>query len=152
MQTTAFSGVWSYRALYNREDLDTPFDQLRFATAELHLREPSFGMLEGRLVGTGWGTWTEWSLAITGEAFFGMPHQIRLRGSNEIDGETWIYDYQGFLLPQWPHAEDPHAVLVGSVIRTMARPKGDARSGVNAAFYAVKQRAQEPEVYRPGGA
>ena len=134
-----FSGTWSFRGLRNSEDLETPFDQLRFATALLTLREPSTGILEGDLVGVGWGTWTQWSLVLKGEAFFGTPNHLRLRGMNEIDGEPWVYDYEGFLLPSWPHADEPRTVLTGSLIRTAARSKLDARAGVFATFYAVKR-------------
>ena len=140
MQQSVFSGVWSYRALHNATDLDIPFDRLRFATAVLRLRDTGPGLLEGDLVGKGWGSWTDWSLRLSGEAAIDEPHQFRLSGVNEIEGEHWAYEYRGWLLPPWGDAENTCPVLAGSVIRTAARAKGDARAGVSATFYAVKRQ------------
>ncbi len=118
---SSFTGVWSYRAIHDRVDLEIPFGDLRFASGLMTLRESSPGVLEGSVVGKGWGTWMDWSLALEGTTFFGFPHQLRLRGTNEIDGERWVYDYLGFLMPPWPHANETRSTIVGSFIRTGAR-------------------------------
>ena len=116
-----------------------PFADLRFATGAMTLAEASPGRLEGRLVGEGWGTWTAWSLNLTGQAFHGNPSQIRLRGTNVIEGETWIYDYRGYLMPHWPGGDEVREVLVGSVIRSNSRKLHDAQEGLYASFYAVRR-------------
>ena len=130
-------GEWSYRAFLNDVDIDTPFNDLRFATAKLVLESGGPGALTGLLSGEGWGTWTQWALALEGSFDGG---EFLLRGTNRIDGEDWVYDYRGRLLPQWGHAADARDVLTGSVIRTGARQKHEAAAGVHATFIAVKRR------------
>ena len=132
----SLAGVWSYRAFFNDPDLDKPFGDLRFATAALTLETGPGGALSGRLSGEGWGTWIEWSLTLTGQ---GDASGFTLRGENVIEGETWIYDYRGQWLPNWPHADQPRDVLTGSVIRTAARAKRASKAGVHATFIAVKR-------------
>ena len=85
----SLAGVWSYRAFYNDPDLGRPFNDLRFATAKLTLETGPDKVLSGRLSGEGWGTWIEWSLALTGQ---GDADGFTLRGENVIEDETWIYD------------------------------------------------------------
>ena len=138
MTTSPIDGTWSYRALHNDPDLDVAFGDLRFATAAMTLREEA-GRVSGRVVGEGWGTWTEWSLDLAGQFFGGYPSQLRLRGTNTIDGEPWIYDYRAFLMPHWPHGDGIREVLVGSVIRSNARASHQAVAGLYASLYAVKR-------------
>ena len=91
-------------------------------------------------MGEGWRTWTEWSLDLVWPGLFGgHPNQIRLRGTNVIEEETWIYDYRGYLMPRWPAADRPREVLVGSVIRSSSRELHDAKAGLYASFYAVRR-------------
>ena len=139
MAESPLRGVWSYRAMHNDPDLEKPFGDLRFATAAMTLEVPSPGEVRGSLAGEGWGTWTEWSLDLSGQVFGGHPNQIRLRGTNVIEGETWIYDYRGFLMPRWPAGDHTREVLVGSVIRSSSRELHDAEAGLYASFYAVRR-------------
>ena len=135
MPLADISGIWSYRAFHNNADIGVPFNDLRFATARLDLRV-SATVLTGSLRGEGWGTWTEWGLALTGTYADGA---FAFRGENMINGETWVYDYRGTLLTPWSHATDPKPVLAGSVIRTAGREKHDALAGLSATFIAVKR-------------
>jgi len=128
-------GVWSYRAFHNDPNIDAPFNDLRFATARLELRATG-ERLTGSLHGEGWGTWTEWSLALAGSYANGA---FEFRGENTIDDEVWIYDYRGTVLRPWDHATDPRPVLTGAVIRTAAREKHDAVAGLSATFIAVRR-------------
>lgn len=139
MTESPLDGVWSYRAMHNDPDLDVPFDKLRFATGAMTLCEMSPGQVEGRVVGEGWGTWTEWSLNLTGRIFHDDPNQIRLRGTNLIEGEPWIYDYRAYLMPRWPGGDTDREVLVGSVIRSNSRKLHEATEGLFASFYAVRR-------------
>lgn len=130
-----FAGVWTYRAFLNDPDISKPFDDLRFATACMTLARDGDG-LAGTLVGEGWGTWIDWRLDLKGEA---TSTGFRLRGENDIEGERWIYDYQGAPAPDWEHALEPRDVLVGSVIRSLARAKRASAAGVHATFIAVRR-------------
>lgn len=122
--------------MHNDPDLEIPFDKLRFATGAMTLLEVSPGRVEGRVAGEGWGTWTEWSLNLTGQV---CTNQIRLRGTNVIEGEPWIYNYLGYLMPRWPGGDTDREVLVGSVIRSNSRKLHDAAEGLFASFYAVRR-------------
>ncbi|HKK29025.1 MAG TPA: hypothetical protein VKA18_01360 [Alphaproteobacteria bacterium] len=129
-------GAWSYRAFRDEPDLRKPFNDLRFATAKLVLEGNEGGRLTGLLKSEGWGSLDEWGLTLEG-SFDGA--EFMLRGHNVIEGEDWIYDYRGRLLPHWPNAVNARDVLTGSVIRTEARIKDKMQAGEHATFIAVKR-------------
>lgn len=135
-ETGKFAGVWTYRAFLNDPDVETPFNDLRFATARLDLADAGDGRLTGTLAGEGWGTWIAWSLKLIGAV---DGRSFRLRGENVIEGETWIYDYQGAAVHRWRHGIDARDVLAGSVIRTQARARRQSKAGVHATFVAVRR-------------
>jgi hypothetical protein len=126
-------GTWSYRSFINNPDLSVNFDDLRFGAGTLQIDEPSFGVLAGTLGGPGW------SLALSGAISYGNPFAVRFQGVGEIGGETWVYDYVGYLVPAWPHGVDQLSAIVGSVIRTVAHSGGQAAAGFVASFIAVRQ-------------
>ena len=43
-----------------------------------------------------------------------------------VNGEEWIYDYIGWLVPVWPNSNDTlqRAAIVGSVVRTVPHSGG----------------------------
>jgi hypothetical protein len=146
MDTDILTGVWSYRAFYNEVDLAVPFDKLRFATGRLELALSADGTtVDGRLTGEGWGTWTDWSLRLSGRLEKPPSTALQWQGRNVIDGEDWVYDYRGHLLPPWSAATDPRHVLAGTVIRSTARAKHDAAAGLCASFLAVKRQPALPK-------
>jgi hypothetical protein len=63
----------------------------------------------------------------------------RFQGSGDIGGETWVYDYVGYLVPIWPNGVEQRPAIVGSVIRTVPHSSGQAKAGYVASFIAVKQ-------------
>jgi hypothetical protein len=126
-------GTWSYRSFINNPDLSVNFDDLRFGAGTFQIDEPSFGVLAGTLGGPGW------SLALSGAISYGNPFAVRFQGVGEIGGETWVYDYVGYLVPPWPHGVDQLSAIVGSVIRTVAHSGGQADAGFVASFIAVRQ-------------
>jgi hypothetical protein len=131
--TSPFVGSWSYRSFHNNPDLAVPFDALRFGAGTLALTEPTFGQVSGTLGGPGW------SLALAGHYTYGNPNHARFQGSGDIDGEAWVYDYVGYLVPAWPNGVDQAPAIVGSVIRTLPHSNGQAAAGYVASFVAVRQ-------------
>ena len=127
------AGTWSYRSFLNDPDLAVDFDQLRFGAGTLQIDEPSFGLLAGSLGGPGW------SLTLSGGITYGNPFTVRFQGVGEIGGETWVYDYAGYLVPPWPNGVDQRPAIVGSVIRTVPHSGGQAPAGFVASFIAVRQ-------------
>jgi hypothetical protein len=126
-------GTWSYRSFVNNPDLSVGFDDLRFGAGTLQIEEPAFGLLSGSLGGAGW------SLALSGGVTYGNPFAVRFQGVGEIGGESWVYDYTGYLVPPWPNGVGQRPAIVGSVIRTVPHSGGQAAAGFVASFIAVRQ-------------
>ena len=83
-------------------------NELLFGAGTLELSEPSFGTLAGTLGGPGW------SLALSGPISYGNPFTVRFQGASDINGETWVYDYTGYLVPPWPNGVDLQHVDVAA--------------------------------------
>ena len=126
-------GVWSYRSFVNDPDLSAEFNSLRFGAGTLDMVVSEAGQISGTLGGPGW------SLTLAGEAVDGDPKKVRFQGRGQIGGETWVYDYLGYMVPAWPGGVDQVDAIVGSVIRTEAHSGGQAQAGFVASFYAVRQ-------------
>ncbi|WP_081698650.1 hypothetical protein [Limimaricola cinnabarinus] len=125
------SGTWVYRSLLNDPDPSTVFNDLAFGLGQLNLALEG-DILTGTLGGSGW------SLALTGAVKSGDPTHLRFQGRGEIGGETWVYDYLCYSVPDWSHGIEQRDALVGSVIRTEPHSNGQAEAGFSASFYAVR--------------
>lgn len=132
METDPFTGTWTYRSFINNPDLDAEFNDLMFGAGTLILQAPGFGQLVGTLGGPGW------QLSLNGAVSYGNPFSCRLQGVGEIDDETWVYDYTGYLTPAWPNGVNQRAAITGSVIRTVPHSNGQAPAGFVASFVAVR--------------
>ena len=128
-----FIGRWSYRSFRNDPDLSKEFNDLRFGAGTLVLDKPESGHLSGSLGGEGW------NFNLVGEYAYGNPFALGFQGSGDIDGETWVYDYVGYLVPIWPNGVDQRPAIVGSIVRTLPHSNGQAKAGYVASFIAVKQ-------------
>lgn len=131
--SSPFLGTWTYRSFQNNPDLATPFGQLEFGRANLVIEEPQPGVVGGAIGGTGW------SLSLRGAIAAGTPDTIRFQGTGEIDGETWVYDYLGFLAPDWPAGVSQRPAILGTIIRTVAHSQGQSPAGVVASWIAVRR-------------
>jgi hypothetical protein len=132
MSDNPFVGSWTYRSLVNDPDINQAFNDLEFGRGTIVIEEAPLQSLKGTIGGPGW------SLALKGARAYGNPMQVRLQGVGEVNGEKWIYDYQGYLVPDWPDGVGQVAAIVGSVIRTIPHSAGQARAGVVCSFYAVR--------------
>ena len=134
-----FVGSWTYRSLLNDPDVATDFDALEFGRATLVIDQDAAGSLTGTIGGPGW------SLALYGGFGFGSSQGAVFRGTGLVSGETWIYDYQAWLVPIWQNSSPSlqRPALVGSVTRIIPHSGGTpgsvAPAGVVASIYAVKQ-------------
>ena len=137
MADNPFVGSWSYRSFVNDPDLTTPFNDLQFGRGTLTIEDDVEHVLTGTIGGPGW------SLTLHGSRSYGYPMQLRFQGTGQIDGEQWVYDYIGWLVPAWPNsnAQLERTAIVGSVVRTVphASGGGEAPAGFVASFYAVRQ-------------
>jgi hypothetical protein len=135
MSDNPFVGSWTYRSLFNNPTLDTDFDALEFGRATLVIKEAPMEQLVGAIGGTGW------SLDLRGARSYGDPMHARFQGTGTVNGEPWVYDYTGYLVPQWPNGVGQVAAIVGSVIRTIPHSAGPGKiapAGEVASFYAVR--------------
>jgi hypothetical protein len=141
MSDNPFVGSWSYRSFLNDPDLskDKKMNKLLFGDGTLVITAPSSDTLGGTIGGD------DWSLDLHGSIGSGSPAQVRFQGKGIVNGEEWIYDYIGWLVPVWPNSTDilQTPAIVGSVVRTIphsgAEPGTVNPAGVVASFYAVRQ-------------
>ena len=136
MHDNPLVGSWTYRSFLNDPDIGTAFNDLEFGRGTIVIEEGPMAALKGTIGGPGW------SLALKGSRAYGSPMQVRFQGTGVVGGAQWIYDYEGWLVPDWPNGIGQVPAIVGSVIRTIPHP-GDGAGVVNPAgvvcsFYAVK--------------
>jgi hypothetical protein len=122
--------------LLNDPDRSISFDKLQFGIGTIEIKEASSELLTGTIGGDGW------SLILRGSRLYGSPAQVRFQGKGLVNGEEWIYDYIGWLVPVWPNSTEllQRPAIVGSVTRTISHSSsggGISPAGVVASFYAV---------------
>ncbi len=133
-------GKWTYRSFRNDPDPSKPFNDLKFAVAELSFEEAEFGKIAGRL------SFDNDYLKLTGTITFGNPFTVRFQGvgatSGTIEnGQPWVYDYLGFVAPAWPNGVDQRPAVVGTIVRTVPHSNGQAKAGYVASWIAVRRDA-----------
>jgi hypothetical protein len=136
MSENPFVGSWTYRSLLNDPDVTKAFSDLEFGRGTIVIAEAPMQTLTGTIGGPGW------SLSLQGARQYGSPMHARFQGKGIVGGEEWIYDYDGYLVPDWPNGIGQRPAIVGSVIRTIPHSGGQpgtvAPAGVVASFYAVR--------------
>jgi hypothetical protein len=133
-----FVGTWTYRSFLNDPDINKPFNDLKFAAADLVIEKSTFGVLRGKL------SFGDDYLTLAGAVSYGNPFAARFQGVGATPGtiedkKPWVYDYQGYLVPSWPSGVDQRPAIVGSVIRTVPHSGGTAKAGFVASFIAVRR-------------
>ena len=131
-------GTWTYRSFLSNPDVNADFDTLEFGRGNIRIDPGSLQTFSGLIYGPGW------ELKLKGSIAYGNPFNVRFQGVGIVGGAQWIYDYQGYLIPDWPNGIDQRPALVGSIVRTVPHPTGPngkstAPAGVVAQWIAVKQ-------------
>jgi hypothetical protein len=136
MSDNPFVGSWTYRSLLNDANLNTAFNDLEFGRGTIIIEDAPVQVLKGSIGGPGW------SLALKGARSYGNPMHARFQGTGVVGGEQWIYDYEGYLVPNWANGVDQVTAIIGSVVRTVphsgGKPGTISPAGVVCSFYAVK--------------
>jgi hypothetical protein len=128
-----FVGSWTYRSFQNLPDPDLTFNDLFFGQATLVIAGFDPGSFSGRLVFRSGAEMT-----LTGSSTFDNPVTVRFQGRGSSSGiEDFLYDYVGYLVPDWPNGVGQVPAIVGSVVRTA--PHGGNPAGVVASWIAVKR-------------
>ena len=128
----AFQGTWTYRSYRNNPNQDVEPNRLLFGMGSLVLTQPAPGCLGGSLGGTGR------SLDLDGDVVDGDPTRLRWQGRGDIGGETWVYDYLGYVVPDWPNGVDQMDAIVDTIVRSEPHSNGQAPAGVVALWIAVR--------------
>lgn len=135
MSDNPFTGNWTYRSFLNNPDVNQAFDSLEFGRGIITINEDAMQLLSGTIGGPGW------SLTLKGSREYGTPMRVRFQGTGIVNGEQWIYNYEGYLVAHWPNGVQQWPAIVGSVIRTIphsgSEPGTVVPAGVVASFYAV---------------
>jgi hypothetical protein len=145
MSDNPFVGTWTYRSFKNDPDIgaDSDVNNLLFGDGTLTITAPSSEQLGGTIGGSLGPNKGNWLLNLRGSIGYGSPSQVRFQGVGVVNGEEWIYDYIGWLVPVWPNSTDllQRTAMVGSVVRTIPHSGSDGSirpAGVVASFYAVR--------------
>jgi hypothetical protein len=128
------SGTWTYRSFLNNPDHEDDINQLLFGEGDLIVEQAPMGAFAGRLE-----LGSDYQLDLRGFSSYGLPFIVRFQGIGRAGSgaEGWIYDYMGFVVPEWPNGVDQRPAMVGSTVRTV--PHDGAPAGSVASWIAVKQ-------------
>lgn len=137
-QQNPFAGKWTYRSFVNDpkevgDDAKAALN-LIFGEGQMSVEDAGFGRFKGTV---DFGDKT--ILDLKGWAAYGAPFTVRFEGVGRkgSPAEGWIYDYVGYLVPDWPNGVAQVVAIVGSVIRTVPHSNGQAKAGYVASFVAV---------------
>ena len=100
MSDNPFLGNWTYRSFLNDPDINKSFNDLEFGVGTIVIEEAPMQTLKGTIGGSGW------SLVLKGARQYGDPMHARFQGVGIVNGEKWVYDYEGYLVSQWPNGVD----------------------------------------------
>jgi hypothetical protein len=131
-------GIWTYRSFISDPNLNTDFDALEFGRGNIRIDDAPMQSFKGLIYGDGW------QLTLKGAIAYGNPFTVRFQGRGIVGGAEWIYDYLGYLVPEWPNGVNQVPAMVGTIVRTIPHPTGSdgqstAPAGVVAQWIAVKQ-------------
>ena len=131
----SLTGVWTYRSFHNDPNLSTAYKDYLFGSGYITIDDAPMGVFRGRIGDTGW------LLECNGSINYGYPWVVRFQGRGIINGEEWIYDYLGFVIPPWPNGVNQVPAITGTIVRTIphsgSAPKTVAPAGVTASWIAV---------------
>lgn len=141
---SAFGGVWTYRSFHNRPEPVADLSQILFGEGELRLNPNESGGFVSSTLSFG----ADYRMTIRGGAIASTDSGVGRRppaarfqaiGVEGTAAEGWVYEYVGYLIPQWSTGVDQRPAIVGSVIRVVPHSGGQAPAGYVASFVAVKR-------------
>jgi hypothetical protein len=129
---TTLAGKWTYRS-FKSCPKNVAFDTLKYGEGNLSIDNTSFGVFTGELdLGTGA------RLMLKGTVSYGYPFIVHFRGTGAGEKAAgWIYDYIGFLVPEWVNEVEQRPAIIGTNIRTV--PHDGQQAGYVASWIAVRQ-------------
>lgn len=143
-EVSVFGGVWTYRSFHNRPESVDNLSQILFGEGELLLNPNESGGFVSSTLSFG----ADYRMTIRGGAVAGTTSSVGRRpatarfqaiGAEGTDAEGWVYEYVGYLIPQWSTGVNQRLAIVGSVIRVVPHSNGQAPAGYVGSFVAVKR-------------
>ena len=135
----AISGRWTYRSYHNDPSLvggnANKALALIFGEGVFQLTVSALGAISGPF-DMGGGYLLDMTGTVSRPA--NTPVHIAMRGTGRAGTPTagWIYDYQAFVVPTWPHGVHQVEALVGTTIRAV--PHNGEPAGVTASIIMVR--------------
>ena len=137
----SLTGRWIYRSFINSADAAEDFGKLRLAVGVVEIAPFSGNEFKGSL------TTERWQLTLAGRLRSDGHVDMRAsRGSSNTEG--WIYDYVGWVVPQWNPASEQRnpvvqvATMVGTMLRVVDHDNlrgGTSKGGQTYSFVVVRQ-------------
>ncbi len=146
MTASLLNGNWTYRSFLNNPDMvrdpNDPNDckkalDLIFGEGTLSINVTDETTLRGVLDFGGGFVMDLFGTIIAGSAL--MPATLMVTGTGREGTSTakWVYQYLGYIVPNWPQGVGQVSAIVGTVVRTI--PHDDRSAGEVASFVIVKQ-------------
>jgi hypothetical protein len=137
------SGDWMYRSFINTTQPAQQLSDILFGEGDLTLSVGADGFFQSSTLsfGTGYGMHVFGQAVAQNDNTFSQPRIAVEMKAFGIEGEEttgWLYEYRGYLVPNWYNGVDQATVIVGTVIRVLAHGAGSP-AGVVASFAAVKK-------------
>jgi hypothetical protein len=145
---SVINGTWTYRSMLNGTNVNTDFDSLAFAAANMQLTTSGVDSIKGSIYWFLDSAMTQkQGLVLNGKYFYNdstLCYFMEGIGDSSLNSEGWQYNYQGFYVPKWPEGIDQATVFTGSVVRVKKHScdslgNNCAMPGVVASTYIVKQ-------------
>ncbi|MEM6264806.1 MAG: hypothetical protein AAGI38_20000 [Bacteroidota bacterium] len=126
------TGKWLYRSFHNIADSKEP--PKIFGQGDFNLLPAAYGELVAEF-----DFGKSFQMKVNGVISFGNPYALRFqaKGIKGTQSEDWVYDYKGYLVPNWAEGINQVPAIVGSVIRS--EPHGQNQAGYVASFIMLKK-------------
>ena len=135
MELPNVNGQFIYRSLVNNTAVDEDFSKLRFGAGLMTLVQNKQGHITGDFVMGG-----SLGMKLDGSVYgveSGFVLRMTAHGIANTPTAGWIYDYLGYITPNWSKGIKQLQTITGSVIRTVDH--GASKAGATATFYMVRK-------------
>jgi len=137
------SGDWMYRSFINTTQPAEQLSDILFGEGDLTLSVGADGFFQSSTLSFG----PDYLMNVFGQAVaqnddtFSQPRIAIEMKAFGVEGQKtagWLYEYRGYLVPNWYNGVDQATAIVGTVIRVVPHGAGSP-AGVVASFVAVKK-------------
>jgi len=141
MPDSPLNGNWTYRSFLNQSEMVDGDPQkalaLIFGEGALSINVTSATSFKAILDFGGGAAMDLYGTIVAGTAI--APEVLIITGAGREGASTakWVYQYLGYVVPQWPQGVRQVPAIVGTIVRTI--PHGGGPAGVVASFVIVRK-------------